>query len=313
MHRLRALLAGAFVGLSAFTASARAEEAKESKTEAIEPAPCVVLAPSWDQAIKEAKSRNVPLVVHQHGFYCPPCWGLHETLLCDKAYVAFAYENTVEVLALDRLQEGIDKGERAATTHTTKRAGKSAECLLAFPSLTIEEVLELNRSKASSYNKSGGLPFTAVIDPYTEEAIKSWQGGNRVTPASLMECVTAARETLTKDHGKGKPRPELKALADAETQSAARLKNRDFAGSLDAFAAASKKADKECWPAHLKDRIAKCREATIAEATEALDDIESDKTVDAVKAKKDLTALLGKLRGTGLEKRAKDLLATLQP
>jgi hypothetical protein len=307
------ILPGAFLALSMLVVVARADETTQTSAQAIEPASCVVLATSWDQAIKDAKSRNVPLVLHNHGFYCPPCWGLHHNLLCDRTYVEFSYENTVEVLALDRLQEGVDKGESAAGTYTAKRSGKTVECLLAFPSLTVDEVLELNRSKASSYNKSGALPFTAVIDPYTEEELKSWQGANRVTTSTLIECVTAARETLTKAHGKGKARAELKALSDADTQSAARLKNGDYAGSLDTFAAIAKKAEKEGWPAHLRERIAKAREATITGATEALDDIESGKAVDAAKAKKDLTALLAGLRGTGLEKRAKELLATLQP
>ena len=26
-------------------------------------------APSWDEALEEARARNVPIVVHRHGFY----------------------------------------------------------------------------------------------------------------------------------------------------------------------------------------------------------------------------------------------------
>ena len=124
-----------------------------------------------------------------------------------------------------------------------------------------------------------------------------------------MEAVTEARKALTKAHGKGKPRSELKATADAETAGAEKAKAGDFAGALDAFASANKKAEKDNWPAHVRERLSKGRDAVIAAATDAVDKIEAAKADDAVKAKKDLAMLMSRLRGTGLEARAKELLA----
>ena len=56
--------------------------------------------------------------------------------------------------------------------------------------------------------------------------------------------------------------------------------------------------------------MTKAREAAVAAATAALDKIEADKASNPEQAKKDLVALSSRLRGTGLEARAKELLAT---
>ena len=281
---------------------------KEGETTAHEPVTCVTLAKSWAQALKDAKAQNVPVVLHNHGFYCGPCWGMHASLMCDKEYIEFSYENAVEVLALDRLQEGVDKKEEHAATYDAKEGGKPVKYLVEFPGLTVEDVLALRSSKASSYNHTGGLPYTAIIDPFTEEEVKNWKGGGIAT-TEIIDGVKAARATMQKAHGKGKPRAELKLMTDAETTGADKLKAGDFAGAIDAYAAATKKADKDAWPKHLRDRIAKGKDAAITAATEALDKIEADKATDAVKAKKDLGMMMSRLRGTGLEQRAKDLLA----
>lgn len=288
----------------------KADAPKEGEaTKADGPVACVQLAKSWDQAVKDAKARNVPIVLHNHGFYCGPCWGMHASLMCDAGYMEFSYEQTVEVLCLDRLKEGVDKNEPRAATYDAKAGGKPVKYLVEFPGLTVDDVLALRASKASSYNKSGGLPYTALIDPFTEEEMKSWKGGG-IANGEIMDAVKAARATLVKAHGKGKPRPELKAVADAEAASEAKVKAGDFAGALDAFAAATKKAEKDGWPAHLRDRMTKAREAAVAAATAALDKIEADKASNPEQAKKDLVALSSRLRGTGLEARAKELLAT---
>ena len=310
--RLIRFAAAALAGFASFGLSAIAEETGGDSSETKEHGPhaCVSFATSWEDALKDAKSRNVPIVVHNHGFYCPPCWGLHASLLQDPTYVEFAFENTVEVLALDRLEEGVEKGEERAATFAAKRGSKKVEYLVEFPGLTVEEVVDLNRSKASSYNKEGSLPYTAIVDPFTVEEMRSWKGGGLKT-SELVDAVKTARETLAKAHGKSKVRPELKALSEAEKACEMRRTDGNFAGAIDACAAAAKKAEKDGWPAHLTARLEKAREASVAAATEALEKIEAAKASDPVQAKKDLGALLPKLRGTGLEARAKELLARL--
>ena len=65
------------------------------------------------------------------------------------------------------------------------------------------------------------------------------------------------------------------------------------------------------WPPHVRDRIVKAHNDAIAKAAEALDAIEKAKSDDATKAKTDLAMMMSRLRGTGLEQRAKDLLAEM--
>lgn len=312
---LLAAFAAVLVAVPAFGADAKDEkkpDAKkaDTKTEAKAPVDCVVLARSWDAAIAEGKARCVPIVLHNHGFYCPPCWGLHASVMGDAAYREFAYEGTVEVLALDRLQDGVDKKEERAATYEAKVGGKTVSYLVEFPGLTVEEAVALNRSKAGSYNKTGGLPYTALIDPFTEVETKVWKGGG-VKAEEIIEAAKAARTVIAKAHGKGKPRPELRAVTEAQGQADTKTKAGDFAGALDALEVVRKRSEKDGWPSLLKERVATSREGVVASATQALEAVEATKADDAVKARKDLLALQPRLRGTGLEARAKALLAGL--
>jgi hypothetical protein len=296
--------------LAALLAPARAEDAP--KGEAAEPNPVRVAAyaTSWAAAIKDAKARVVPIVVHSHGIYCPGCHRVHAGILSDIEYMDFTYENATEVLVMDRIDEAVEKGEPAAAAREVKLGGKTISYLVNFPWLTLQDLLALNASKAGTYNKAGSLPYTCLVDPFTELEMQAWKGW-QVTASQIKEGITQAREKLTKEHGKGKPRVELKTLNDVAAASAAKLEKGDFAGALDPYTALRKRAEKELWAVRLWERIEKAQEAIIAAATEALDDLEADKDLDLAKAKADLTALLPRLRGTGLEKRAKELLATL--
>jgi hypothetical protein len=273
-----------------------------------EPVTSVALAKSWDAAVDEAKALNVPIVVHSHGFYCGPCWGMHQSVMCNKKYIDFAKDNTVEVIALQRLDEGIEKKDKKAETYEAKVNGKTVEYLCEFPGLTVAEMLALNGSKASSYNDTGGIPYTCLVNPHTLEKITHWSGGG-ASAGTIMDAVTEAKKALVKEHGKGIARKDLKTLSDAEEVAAAKLEKADFSAAIDALGKVAPKAEK--WPETLKTRLEAAKTKVVEEATKALDAIEAAKAEDPAKAKKDLAALAPKLRGTGLEQRAKDLSATL--
>jgi hypothetical protein len=272
-----------------------------------EPKDSVVLAKSWDAAIEEAKSLNVPIVVHSHGMFCGPCWSMHDSVMCNKKYIDFAGDNTVEVISLDRLDEGIEKKDRRAETYEAKVDGKTVKYLCEFPGLTVEDMQALHGSKASSYNTTGKIPYTAIVDPWTEKEIKSWNGGQSV--GTISDAVTDARKALTKEHGKGVSRKELKVLADLETAANAKVGAGDFAAGLDALGKYATKLDKA--PEALKTRYEADKAKVVEAAEKALAALEEKKAESPDEVKKDLAAMLGKLRGTGLEQRAKDLLATL--
>jgi len=83
----------------------------------------------------------------------------------------------------------------------------------------------------------------------------------------------------------------------------------DYAGALDALGKIASKADK--WPDGLKARLETAKTKIVDAAKAALDKIEEAKATDPAQAKKDLTALASRLKGTGLETKAKELLATM--
>lgn len=283
------------------------EPGKEKKKGKVEIDPQVVYARSWDAAVEEAKLLNAPLVVHSHGFYCGPCWGLHGAILKNKKYVEFAEKNTVEVICLSRLQEGIDKADERAETYETERDGEKVECLVEFPSLTAAEMLALGSSKGASYNNTGGVPYTCLVDPHTLAEVQSWKGGS-VSAGSLMEAVTELRKTLAKEHGKGVSRKEVQGLADVERKTTALCAKGEFAAAVaEATKAGAKAAD---WPEAMSARLTKAREAVVAAAQAELERIEALGAGETAQAKAQLSKLLPRLKGTGLEERAKALLTT---
>jgi hypothetical protein len=271
-----------------------------------EPKECVRLARTWDAAVQEAQLRNVPIVVHSHGFYCGPCWGMHSAVMCNKKYIDFADDNTVEVICLQRLKEGIEKKEARAATYEVEVGGKKVEYLVEFPGRTVEEIEALESSKGGQYNQSGSIPYTALVDPHTLKEITHWGGGT--SASTIMEAVEELRKSLEKEHGKGVARKDIAAVEEAEVDAQEKIVKGDYAGALKEFDGLSRKADK--WPEVLKERWGKGREAVIASAEAELTRIETAKEEDATAARRDLTKLMGKLRGTGLEDRAKALLAT---
>jgi hypothetical protein len=292
------LFLGAFAALALLPTSPSSAGLPEPKTS-------VVLAKTWDAAIEEAKALNVPIVVHSHGFYCGPCWGMHSAVMCNKKYIDFANENTVEVISLDRLQEGVDKKDKRAETYDVKEDGKVVKYLCEFPGMTVEAMVAMQSSKAGTYNQTGKIPYTCIVDPWTESEIKNWSGATAV--GAIEDAVTEAKKALVKDHGKGASRKDVKALADAEKDAATKADKGEFSAALDALAKVAPKADK--WADSLKDRLKASKQKVVDAAQAALDKIAETKATDAEKAKKDLAALTGKLRGTGLEDKAKSLLA----
>lgn len=272
-----------------------------------EPVASVALAKSWDAAIEEAKALNVPIVVHSHGFYCPPCWGMHSAVMCNKKYMDFASENTVEVISLGRLEEGIEKKDKKAETYEAKVDGKTVKCLCEFPGLTVEDMQALNSGKGASYNDTGKTPYTCIVDPWTETKIVGWNGGQGA--GTIMDAVTEAKKALVKEHGKGTARKDLAAVTDASREATSKAEKGEFAAAMERLAKLDAKVEKGSDA--LKEKLKAAKAAVVEAAEKALAAIEEKKATDAEAAKKELTALAGRLRGTGLEEKAKTLLGSL--
>lgn len=284
------------------------KEPEKKRTGKVEIDPQVTYARTWDAAVEEAKVLNVPIVVHSHGFYCGPCWGLHGSILKNKKYIEFAEKSSVEVICLSSLSEGIEKKDERADTYETERDGKKVECMIEFPSLTREEMLALSSSKGGSYNNTGKVPYTCVVDPYTLAELEMWQGGS-VSASTLMEAVTNYGKALQKEHGKGLARKDLRTVAECEAKATALTEKGDYASALSEIAKVSAKGKE--WPESLVTRLAQAKEGVTAAAAAELERALAQQAASPAEAKQALSRLLGKAKGTGLEERIKQALAAL--
>ena len=124
---------------------------------------------------------------------------MHRSVLQNKGYIQFAEENTVEVMSLSGLETGIQrKDPRAATYERKDEDGRVRAFLVEYPSLTVEDIQALRRSPAPRYNEKGTIPHTAIVDPWTLEKIRDWNGA--ISAGVLQEAVLEARKQLAREH-----------------------------------------------------------------------------------------------------------------
>ncbi len=220
-------------------------------------------------------------------------------------YIKFADKSTVEVLALGSLDKGVEKKDKKAATYTKEVNGEKVEFLIEFPNLTIDEVLALSKSKAGSFNDTGRIPFCCLVDPWTEKEIVRLP---TISVQKIQEAVKEAKKQLVKEHGPGMDRAALKQVTDAECDALAAADAGDFAKAILALDKPAKAA-KDAQP--LQDRLNKTREQVVAKAKESLDAAISACADDAAIGKKALSALVPKLKGTGLEGEAAEKLKEL--
>jgi hypothetical protein len=270
------------------------------------PEPSVTYARTWDAAVEEARFLNVPIVVHSHGFYCPPCNGVHSAVLKNKKYIAFAEENTVEVIVLSDLDKGMEKSDRRAGTYKEKGAdGQERECLIEWAGLTVEDIGALRGSKAGSYNKTGSIPYTAIVDPHTLEEMGKIEGG--YGGGTLMDIVAAKRKELEKRHGKGVSRKSLAKVRDADAGIREELASGNLTKALADVAALEKRVAKES--SAVIELAGKTRAEVLAAVGRQLDEIEATiSRGETAEAARQLGPLARALKGTSLEARALELV-----
>ncbi|MBK6940524.1 MAG: hypothetical protein IPH13_10035 [Planctomycetes bacterium] len=231
---------------------------------------------------------------------------MHSAVMQNEKYIKFADKNSVEVIALGSLDKGIEAKDHRADTYEATVDGKKVELLVEFPNLTAEEVFALNSSKAGSYNNTGKIPYTSIVDPWTLEELQKWSGG--IGSGTIQDAVLEARKKLTKEHGAGIERKALRDVQDAGNAARELAGKGDFAKAIEALKKVESLANDQQL---LQERIEKARTDVVAAATAAVDGIDAMKADDPAKAKSELSKLMGKLRGTGLEDRAKELQAEL--
>ncbi|MCG3133093.1 MAG: hypothetical protein HMLKMBBP_00186 [Planctomycetes bacterium] len=239
---------------------------------------------------------------------------MHGAVLQNEDYISFSNENTVEVLALGRLDEGIQKNDPRAAEYDAKDAdGKPVKYMVSWPGLTKEEIFALNSSKAGSYNNTGGIPFTCVVNPHDEKEMQRWQGGQ--SAKTIMEAVATHKKTINAQFGPSLSRGTIKKIEEEGKKIAASLEK----GNLAAAAADLKKLQKSVSgkdgkvPEGLKPRLGKVEDALVEAIGKVLDEAEGlIGTGDAAGAKKSLAKVAAAAKGTSAEARVKELEAKIK-
>jgi hypothetical protein len=187
-------------------------------------------------------------------------------VLQNEKYIAFADDNSVEVLAFGELDKGManPKDRRNEQYDAKDENGNPVRYLKEFAGCTVEQLNALNSSPANQYNKTGKIPYISIVDPQTLKEMKSMPGGSAVK--GLMEAVTEAKAQLVKDHGPSMKRSTLKKFKAGV---------KSIEDTLTKGAPAKALADLK----QLKDSIAKEPESLKTEAGKL-----EEKVLDAVKA-----------------------------
>ena len=231
---------------------------------------------------------------------------MHSSVLQNDDYIKFSDGNTVEVIALGRLDEGISKEDpKAAEFDTKDDDGKPVKRMLQYPSLTKDEMLSLARSKAASYNDTGKIPFTCIVNPHDEAEMQRFSGGQ--SSKSIMEAVSEQTKVLNEKYGPSLSRPVIRDFREDSKKVLDALEKAGAGKALTEFRKIVKGLKKN---AEAMKPITDKVEATIMEAvTKELDDAEAKLDEGDVNgAKKILGKLVSPLKGTDLEARAKALV-----
>lgn len=233
---------------------------------------------------------------------------MHSAVLQNKSYISFANDNTVEVVAVSRLDEGVQKNDpRAATYKAKDESGADVEYMASWPGLTLEQMRALNSGPASRYNDTGRIPQVYVVDPHTLQ--KMDVGEIQRTAKGIQDAVLAARKTLDKAHGKGFPRRDYSRLMGARGAALREAGGGDFGKALASFRKVHERM--KDIPESLKAVVASTEEKIIGDAKASVAELEALSASDPAAAKRELIRMGSRLRGTGLEKSVDELIRSL--
>ena len=235
---------------------------------------------------------------------------MHSSVLQSKKYIEFAEDNTVEVMALGRLDEGIQKGDPKAATYKTKdENGNEVEYLVSWPNLTVDDIQSMRGSPAGQFNQTGKIPYPAIVDPHTGKQMKGLPGGQ--SAKGMMEKIAEYKEELEEKYGPSLKRSDLRKFQEGSDKVAAVLKDKGVAKAFVEYRKLEKTAAK------MGERVLKKAEVvqkTLLDAAES----ELEKIADLLDsgdvgaAKKALNPLKRVLKKTPLQETVDDLYAKLK-
>ena len=232
---------------------------------------------------------------------------MHSSVLQNEDYIKFSEESTVEVIALGRLDEAFSKepeNSKLAEYDAKDSEGKPVKRMVEYPSLTRDEMLALDRSKAATYNNTGKIPFTCIVNPHDEAEMVRFSGGQ--SSKTIMEAVAVQTKVLNEKFGPSKSRVVIRKIDADSKKLLDAMPKAGIAKSMTDYTKIVKSLGKEAEA--YKDRTDKLLAAIVEDAAKQLDDAESKLGEgDVAGAKKILGKIGSSLKGTDLEARAKEL------
>ena len=235
---------------------------------------------------------------------------MHSSVLQNKKYIKFANQNTVEVIAVSRLDQAISKNDPKAGTYAERdKNGNEVQYLVSWPGLTVDDMKKLSRSKAPGYNDTRGIPYVAIVNPHTLEKFDGWNGGSA---GKIMDAVEEAKKKLQKEYGKSVSRKDLMKVRKDEAKVRAPLAKGDLGKAWTLYAGFDKKISKK---GKAFAKISEDLKAELLKLTETrLDELERMISKgDLKQAEKELRTLARPLKGTPLEERLTKLAAMVKP
>jgi hypothetical protein len=166
-------------------------------------------------------------------------------------------------------------------------------------------MIALDSSPAGQYNKTGKIPYTSIVDPFTLQEIKGMPGGQ--SGKGIIEAVSEAAKKLVAEHGPQLKRSSLKKYEAGAKSVDDLLTKSGGAKALGEFRKLETSIAKE--PESLKTKAKALKDKILETATADLDKAEGLIGSGDVKgATTILKSYSGLLKGEDLEQRLKDLI-----
>ena len=184
--------------------------------------------------------------------------------------------------------------------------GSTVQRVVGWPSLTIDQMQKLNRSKAGRYNNTGKIPYTAIINPHTLAEMSNIKGSYGM--GQLTEAVEVAKKALNKEYGQSVSRKSIAKFRKDEKKIRADADKGNLPKAINATNALVKKNAKK--PKVIQELGTKLLDDLLTAAQKQLDEAEAlIGRGDKKGALKTLNKLARPLKGTAHEARVTDLLA----
>jgi hypothetical protein len=221
-------------------------------------------------------------------------------------YIKFAREHSVDIMALSHWEQALKEGHRVATFKAKDDVGDEVEYLLLYPTLRPSDLPKLYTAKTVSFNKTGIMPYTAIVDPHTEEEMVGLTRG-RCSGRSIMDAVTAAKKKLNQKYGPSVRRDTIEKIRKKQDA----ILDLALDGKLDRAVPAYRRLERETArePDAVRKLVATSWTAIVDEAGKALDTVAEllEKGANA-EALRILRPLARPFAGTELEGRIRALV-----